>query len=82
MAGHARNAVVQDDADRIGSVVGNFGQGVDARMEEGRVAHTADDAFLLIAEFKTVLKPWPTEKALPMQTAKSLALSGAAPPKA
>ena len=28
------------------------------------------------------LKPWPTEKALPMQEARSLALSGAEPPRA
>lgn len=39
MAGHTGDAVVQDDTDGIRAVIGHIGQGVDARMEERRIAH-------------------------------------------
>ena len=54
MAGHAGNAVVQDDADGVGAIVGYFGQGVDTRMEERRIAHAGDDPFLLITELEAM----------------------------
>ena len=54
MAGHAGNAIIQDDADGVGAVVGHFGQGVDACMEERRIAHAGDDPFLLVAELEAM----------------------------
>ena len=39
MAGHTGDAVVQDDTDGIRAVIGHIGQGIDARMEERRIAH-------------------------------------------
>ncbi len=47
MTGHARNAVIEDDTDRIGFIIRYFCKGIDTRMEESRIAHDGYDPFLL-----------------------------------
>ena len=49
MARHARNTVIEDDADRIGFIIRYFREGIDTGMEEGGIAHDGYDPFLLAA---------------------------------
>ena len=54
MAGHACNAVIENDTDRIGMVVGDICKGIDTRVEEGRITHAGNDPLFLAAHLKTM----------------------------
>ena len=54
MTGHARNAIVEDDANRIGPIIRHFHERINARMEERRVPHDGYNPFILTALCKAV----------------------------